>query len=205
MLSFFSTLFLGVIAAFVGAYLQRKLWRHKTIEEIRQRETTEAKQLVSSIARSLDRRLNEHRYFMSRIQRKVADKNDYEKYLSESRIWMESYSTYKTGIYHLFGKSAMLEFENNIAGELIMNGRIVVRAFNIEYNRLNERDRKEQDEVFTRMSFISYLGAKYINHLNERIANNEIGQISQHNNINSNTLEMLDTSYLILRLFGIKS
>lgn len=202
---FLSTLTLGVIAAVIGSYLQHRSWRHRTQEDIFQKEFKEATTIVTELGTAVDKRyVAQHAYF-----RKVETGNADEEAISEIREaidkWLEEFSYFKSKILLYFGNTAARKFETEIHRLLVETTAVIARTKRYGYEELSQDHKIEYDRVLRRMNFTRYVTYKYLNELNERIANREFGRTQLINNIHLGHLDDISRTYLIQRLLGLKS
>ncbi|MGJ8623641.1 MAG: hypothetical protein ACSHW1_12780 [Yoonia sp.] len=204
MAGFFSTLLLGLIAAVIGALIQQRTWRHRSLVELKEKEYSEARKTVEEISRALDNRLTAQRSFTYRaLEGKIDDKSreEYRKALSS---WMGDFSSNKSKLYHSFGKRTVNEFEDTIQLSLQKASAIVSLGLEHGPNGLCTRDRNSYLKSEDRLNFIQHIIYKFLNELNDRIKNGEVGRTKAINNLSENDLSMLSRLYLIRRLLGME-
>ena len=205
MTKFLSTLFLGVIAAMVGTYLQHRSWKNRSIEDAKQREFNDSLEIVDTLGRAVSKRLTAQRHFLSLLNDASVSESDIEAYRNSVFDWMNEFTPFKSKVLHYFGKDESLKFENQIHSQLREASDILMRTYKLGYENLSTNDKKEHDSVGASINVAQYTAAKFINLLNEKISNGEIGKTARTNNVESGDLGMISKTYLIQRLFALKS
>ncbi len=204
MLKFLSTLFLGLIAAVIGASIQQRTWRHRALVELREKEYSEARQAVEDLSASLDKRLEAQRTFTNLALSGSLTDDAKEEYKKATATWMGSFSTNKSKIYHSFGKSSVETFETQIQHSLQYASAIVSLGAKLGTENLCTRDRNEYLSSEQKLSVIQYDVYRFLNELNDRIASGDIGRTKAINNLDENDLSMVSRVYLARRLLGIE-
>lgn len=204
MLSFISTIFLGLIAATIGAYLQQRSWKRRSLEDLRRKEFDAAELTVENIGKAIDKRLAAQRRFLSQIQKRTADAENYKEFSEARYAWMEEFTSNKSKLYLYFGKEEMLEFENKIHQQMHWTASILQRSYELGYENLSAKHKTEHKNVSTLMSIAQRDSVQFINRLNEKVANDQIGKSLLVDNVNYGNLELISSTYLLQRLFGMK-
>ena len=109
---------IGLIVAVVGYVLQQRAWKHKLYEDTRQREFDECLKVVDSLSRAIDKRLMAMSVFHGEVEKGSARKEDLASYRESIREWMHEFSSFKSKIYHYFGRDSMLFFEDKVHAQL---------------------------------------------------------------------------------------
>jgi len=204
MTQFFSTLTLGIIATFVGTFLQHAYWKRRTFEEIKTKEREDASKIIEQLGRAVDRRLVAQRDFMNAINNDANDNDSFLAYKTALFKWMEEFSSFKSKIYLYFGRDEMYEFENSVHMNLYNTASIITRTHKYGLGKLSRRDQREHAEVGQRMSIAHHEIVRFLNRLNEKVENFEIGRSRLVDNVKIGHLESISYSFLLLRLFGVK-
>lgn len=202
--SFFSTLFLGLIAALIGATIQQRTWRHRSLEDLKEKERAEAKESIKIVSEALDRRLEAQRKFTYRILSGSATDEDRGEFRQATTAWMGGYSSNLSRIYHSFGRSTVLDFERSIQSGLQYASAILSFSTKPGIENLCTRDRELFYSSENRLSLIQHDIHKFLNQLDDRVSNGEIGRTQAINNLSGDDLEMVSRLYLIRRLLGVE-
>ena len=113
------------------------------------------------------------------------------------------YST-TPSIYHSFGRSTVIDFEKTIQDNL-QNASAVLRfAITPGIDSLCSRDKKLFLGSEFRLSLIQHDIHKFLNELDDRVSNGQIGRTQSINNLSGNDLSMVSRLYLVRRLFGVE-
>lgn len=204
MASFFSTLILGLIAAVIGAAIQQRTWRHRSLEELREKERAEARQAVEVISEALDLRLEAQRTYTERVLTGSVSDDDIKTFKEATTVWMGGYSTNLSRIYHSFGKDTVREFEFRIQDNL-QYASAVVRLGRVHGpNNLGTRDRRQFLGSGKKLSLIQHDVHRFLNELNDRISMGQIGRTQEINNLAASNPHMISRLYLIRRLLGME-
>jgi len=204
MVNFLSTLLLGLIAAVIGATIQQRTWRHRSLVELKEKEHGEARQAVEHLSQALDQRLDAQRTYTNLVMNGNITSADVDAYRKATTVWMASFSSNKSKIYHSFGKMVVEDFERNVQNPLQYASAIVSLGRRLGAERLCTRDRKLFLASDQKLGFVQYGIYKFLNELNDRISNGEIGRTKAINNLNENDASMISRIYLIRRLLGIE-
>lgn len=196
---------IGLVVAVVGYLLQQRAWRHSRQEEIRQRDTDACLKLVDELSRSLDKRLVAIEFFYTTVDDENVSCEEFAAYKTSVRDWMHEFSYFKSNIYHYYGRQQMLAFENELHRNIQQASDICLRTHKYGKKALSTRDLREHQNVRMRLGFTRYLASKFLKELNERISAEDIGRTKMFDNIDVGNLESISRSYLIQRLFGLKS
>jgi hypothetical protein len=199
------SILIGLIVAVVGYVLQQRAWKHKLYEETRQREFDECLKLIDILSRAIDKRLMAISVFHGEVEKGSAKKDDLEAYRESIREWMHEFSSFKSKIYHYFGRDRMLKFENEVHAQLREASDIILRTYKFGKGRLSTNDRLEYDQVRSLMNLARHTAFTFLRELNEMVTNGEVGRTAMYNNTEVGHLELISRTYLIQRLFGLKS
>lgn len=199
------TVLIGLVVAIVGYFLQQRAWRHKTYEEIRQREFDECLKLVDALGRSIDKRLMAISSFRSDLLNDSVTSERFTEYRDSIKDWMFEFSTFKSRLYHYFGREMMLTFENEVHGNLREVSDILVRTHKLGFNNLSVNDKQEHSSALTKIDFARYTAFKFLRELNEQLAAGDVGRTKLYNNVDVGDLELISRTYLAQRLLGLKS
>jgi len=202
--SFLSTLILGLIAALIGAMIQQRTWRHRSMVELAENDREEARQAIEALSSALDKRLEAQRAFTNRVMNGSAAPEDVSAYKSATTAWMGEYSTNKSRLYHSFGMDIAVQFEREIQKPIQSASAVVGLGWRLGVNRLCSRDRDLFLKSEVRLSVIQYDVFKFLNELNDRVSHGQIGRSKAINNLDENNPEMISHLYLIRRLLGIE-
>jgi len=203
-MTFQQTLLIGLIAAIVGYILQQRAWAHRAIEETRQREFEECVRVIDELSKSVDKRISATLHFKTLVDRKAVESSDYEEFRLALIDWMNNFSSNKSKIYLYFGKEQMLEFENRVHASLWETSSILTRTHRYDYSNLSSDHKLEHDKVTGKINVARYISFKFLQELNERLSNGEIGNTKLVNNVHAGSLKHISRLYLIYRLFGLK-
>ncbi len=198
------TVLIGLIVAVVGYYLQQRAWRHNQREEVRQREFKACVEVIDGLARSFDKRITATSEFISQVNRGNVTEAEVKEYRSCVRDWMLEFSSFKTKIYHYFGRSKMLEFENVVHASLREVSDIAIRTNRLGRSRLSPEHLKEHYSCDSRLSFARYKAYRFLAELNEMTENEETSRLSQYDNVQVGNLQLTSRVYLIQRLLGVR-
>lgn len=196
---------IGLVVAMVGYILQQRAWKHKLYEDTRQREFEECLKLIDLLSRAIDKRLMATSVFHGEVERVSAKKEDLSLYRDSIKEWMHEFSSFKSKIYHYFGRDQMLVFENEVHTQLREVSDIVLRTYKFGKSGLSTKDRKEYDTVRNSMDFARHTAFRFLRELNEMLSNGEVGRTALYNNIRVGHLDLISRTYLVQRLFGLKS
>lgn len=202
--SFFSTLVLGLIAALIGAAIQQRTWRYRALEELREKERAEARKTVELISEALDQRLHAQRTYTSVVLQGQASMNDVDAFKEATSRWMGGYSSNLSRLYHSFGRSTVIDFENKIQNNLQRASAIISLGRVNGIENLNERDRINFIGSEYRLSLIQREIYLFLNDLNGRISSGKIGRTEAINNLSAGNPSMISNVYLVRRLFGME-
>jgi|GEM_PF-3558724 len=203
-MKFFSTLLLGLVAAVIGASIQQRTWRHRALVELKEKEHSEARKAVEELSQALDLRLEAQRTYTSLAMNDKLTDDDIGSFKKATTAWMGGFSTNKSKIYHSFGRSAVLDFERYIQEPLQYASAIVSLGLRHGVDNLCTRDRLLFQSSEYKLNIIQYEIYKFLNELNDRIANGEIGRTRAINNLSENDYSMVSRIYLVRRLLGIE-
>lgn len=92
------SLFTGLVAAMVGAYLQHRSWAHKNRTELFETERNEALSFVADLSRDLDERLMAQRAFIGRVASRNVKTVDEDLHKAALSRWMGKFSSNKSKI-----------------------------------------------------------------------------------------------------------
>lgn len=204
MASFLSTLLLGLIAAVIGAAIQQRTWRHRSLVDLKEREYSEAKKTVEEISHALDKRLAAQRLFTNLVLDGKSTEEDRLNYRDALMIWMGDFSSNKSKLYHSFGMDAVIDFEEKVQWSLQGASAIVSLGLKHGVTGLCTRDRNAFLGSEQKLNVIQYDIYKFLNELNDRIKNGEIGRSRAINNLSENDLSMISRLYLVRRLLGME-
>lgn len=204
MWSFISTLTLGLIATIIGASIQQRTWRHRSLEELKENERTEAKETIKNISEALDKRLEAQRYFTHQVLSGNATEKDRENFRHEKMAWMGGYSSNMSRIYHSFGRSTVIDFENQIQNRLQQASAVLNFEQNPGVEYLCTRDKVMFVRSDHELNLIQHDIHKFLNELDDRVANGLIGRTQSINDLSSKDLAMVSRVYLVRRLLGVE-
>jgi hypothetical protein len=204
MFSFFSTLFLGLIAALIGATLQQRTWRHRSQADFKEREYREARENIQSISSALDKRLAAQRTYTELVLAGEISDTQVASYKNATAEWMGEFSSNKSKLFHSFGGAATKKFETNIQIELQRASAIVGRGRKLSPSKLSTKDRNLYDNSEYRLSVIQHHVYEFMNELNIQVTNCEYGRTKAINNLNHQDYSFVSKTYLIRRLLGIE-
>jgi hypothetical protein len=143
--------------------------------------------------------------FHGEVEKGSAKKGELASYRDSIREWMHEFSSFKSKIYHYFGRSSMLVFEDEVHAHLREASDIILRTYKFGKNALSTKDRDEYDKVRALMDVSRHTAFTFLRELNERISNGEVGRTAMYNNIEVGQLDLISRTYLVQRLFGLKS
>ena len=202
--TFFSTLLVGLIAAVVGSVIQQRTWRHRSLVELKEKEYVEARKTLEDLSVALQLRLSAQQSYTSLALSGDVNPSDVDDYKKATSTWMGSFSGLKSRIYHIFGWSSVLEFEESIQHSMQYASAIVSLGLRHGVENLNARDKKLfKGSEYTLMIIQSDI-YRFLKELNERISDGDIGRTKAINNLNENDSSMISSTYLVRRLFGIE-
>lgn len=195
---------IGIVVAIIGYALQQRAWKHKLYEDTRQREFDECLKLIDALSRAIDKRLMALSVFLGEVEKGSAKSEDLLAYRDSVKDWMHEFSSFKSKIFHYFGRDQMLTFENDVHSQLRSASDIILRTYKYGKGRLSKKDREEHDTVRVRIDISRHTAFKFLRELNELLSNGEVGKTSLYNNIQASHLDLISRTYLIQRLFGLK-
>lgn len=198
------TIVIGIIVAIIGYYLQQRAWKHKLIEDTRQREFEECLKLIDSLSRAIDKRLMALSSFRREVNKGNVTPEELESYRESVKDWMHEFSSFKSKLFHYYGADKAKDFEMTVHAKLRESSDIILRTYRFGKKGLSSRDRQEFEKVQSLINIARHQSFEFLNELNEGLANGEIGRTAMFNNVEVGHLEMLSRSYLIQRLFGLK-
>ncbi|MBN9889315.1 hypothetical protein [Salipiger abyssi] len=196
---------IGLVVALVGYFLQQRSWRHNKREEVRQREFEACTKVIEDLARAFDKRILATSEFVSCVNRGDATEDELQHYRNSVRDWMHEFSSFKSRIFHFFGKEKMLEFENSVHEKIRKVSDIALRTNRYGKKNLSAAHRDEQEAAQRRLDVARYAAYRLLADLNEMTANEETSRISLYDNIRVGHLDMISRTYLIQRLLNLKS
>jgi hypothetical protein len=199
------TVIIGLVVAIVGYFLQQKSWRHNKREEVRQREFDACMEIIESLARAFDKRITATSEFIAQLNRGDLGVDEFQSYRSSVREWMHEFSTFKSKIYHYFGREKMLEFENTVHFRLREVSDILLRTKRLGKENLSARHLSEHEACYEKLDVARYRAYRFLAELNEMTANEETSRISLYDNVRVGKLDLISRTYLIQRLFGMRS
>lgn len=201
---FISTLLLGLLAAVIGAMIQGRTWRHRSLVELKEKEYNEARKIIEEISSALDRRLSAQRSYTNSVLSGSASNEVVTEYKKATTDWMGNFSSNKSKLHHLFGRDTVLEFEDGIQNKLQYASAIVSLGRREGVDRLCSRDKKLFNQSENKLNFIQHEIYRFLNELNQRVSNGEIGRTRAINNLNENDPTMISRVYLVRRIFGLE-
>ena len=199
------TVLIGLVVAIVGYFLQQRSWRHNKKEEVRQREFEACMDIIDSLARAFDKRITATSEFMTQLNRGDVEIDELQSYRASIREWMHEFSSFKSKIYHYFGRDRMLDFENVVHASLREVSDILLRTNRLGKENLSKVHLSEHEACFERLNVARYRAYRFLAELNEMTANEETSRISLYNNVEVGKLDLISRSYLIQRLLGMRS
>lgn len=199
------SILIGLAVAVVGYFLQQRAWKHKLYEETRQREFDECLKLIDALSRAIDKRLMALSVFHSDVEKQSVSNDDLANYRESVKEWMHEFSSFKSKVYHYFGRDQMLCFENEVHAKIRETSDIVLRTNKLKKDKLSSKDRAEYDRVRQMMDVARHTSFGFLRELNERLSNGEVGRTSIYNNVKVGYLELISRTYLVQRLLGLKS
>lgn len=202
--TFFSTLFLGLVAAVIGATIQQRTWRHRALVDLREKERSEARQAVVELSQALDQRLEAQRAYTNQVMNGEISSDELVAYKKATTAWMGSFSSNKSKIYHSFGRETVEDFERDVQNQLQYASAIVSLGRILGVNKLGTRDRNRFLNSEQKLSVIQYEIYRFLNQLNDRISSGQIGRTKAINNIDGQDASMISRLYLVRRLLGIE-
>lgn len=200
--SFFSTLFLGLIAAVIGATIQQRTWRHRSLEELKEKERSEAKDTIKQLSEALDSRLEAQRSFTYKVLSGIASEDDRIEFRKATTAWMGGYSSNLSRLYHSFGRATVIDFERGIQDSLQNASAVLGLAKHPGLDKLCTRDRRLFLNSEGRLSLIQHDIHRFLNELDDRVSNGQIGRTQAINDLSGNDLNMVSRLYLVRRLIG---
>lgn len=196
------TILVGLTAAFVGFYFQFRSWRHQNFEKIRSSERSAAISLIADLSNAIDNRITLQRRFVASIfsERNEEDDLAYRRMLD---TWNAEHSSRFAKTQHLFDRSFAEGFQRSVHSPLQQNNAIAERAMRLGVERLSKAHRKETATVSARLSVVQHGVKGWLMEANTRVANGELSQTRNINNIYCNDPDMLTRTYLIRRLLNL--
>ncbi|MBI1218841.1 MAG: hypothetical protein GC186_09865 [Rhodobacteraceae bacterium] len=205
MLHFFSTALLGLIAAIVGAYLQQRSWRHRSFEELRQREVSDGLNLIAELAERIDQRLVSQRSFSALLDEGAVKEEDYKRYRESILSWMGNFSSLKSRLKHYFGADAVRTFEGIVHRRMQVASDIMLRTYKLGFENLSRQHKAEQLAISVYHSRAQKVAFDFLDNLNGALDSGKIGKSASINDLYSYNLDMISNSYLLQRFFGLKA
>lgn len=199
------TILIGLVVAIVGYFLQQRSWRHSKREEIRQQEFDACMAINDALARAFDKRITATSEFISLVQRGDVTVDDRQAFQLAIKDWMHDFSSFKSKIYHYFGKGRMLEFEESVHASLRDVSDIILRTDRLGEANLSADHLQESKSCFLKLDFARYNAYRFLAELNEMTASEQTGRIALYDNIRIGNLDMMSRMYLIQRLLGMRS
>jgi len=199
------TVLIGFVVALVGYLLQQRSWRHNKREEVRQREFEACMDVIDALARAFDKRISATAEFMMYVNRGEVTTDELQDYRSSIRDWMHDFSSFKSKIYHYFGRNQMLKYENSVHNSLREVSDILLRTHRLGKENLSSSHLAEHNSCRAKLDFARYIAYRFLAELNEMTANEETGRTSLYNNVNVGSLDLISRTYLIQRLLGMRS
>jgi len=196
---------IGLVVAVVAYFLQQRSWRHNKKEEVRQREFEACMNIIENLARAFDKRISATSEFIGCVDRGEVTLDELQDYRSSVREWMHDFSSFKTKIYHYFGKDKMLEFENSVHASLREVSDITLRTYRLGKENLSSKHLVEHNSCSARLYGARYKAYRFLAVLNEMTANEETGRISLYDNVHVGNLDLISRTYLVQRLLGMRS
>lgn len=202
--NFFSTLFLGLIAAIIGATIQQRTWRHRSLMELQEKEYVEARKTVEDLSVALELRLSAQQTYTRLCLDGKATDEDVVTYKNATAVWMGSSAGIKSRIHHSFGKASVIDFEKSVQESMQRASAVVSLGRKHGIDKLCTRDKKLFKGSEYKLSIIQHDVYKFLNELNDRISNGDIGRTKSINNLNESDASMVSRVYLVRRLLGIE-
>lgn len=199
------TVLIGLVVAFVGYILQQRSWRHNKKEEVRQREFDACMEIIEALGRAIDKRILAIAEFVGHLNKGEVSIDEFQDYRSSVRDWMHEFSSFKSKIYHYFGRERMLEFEDSVHSSLRQVSDIALRTHRYGIDNLSSKHLDEHRSCASRLDLARFISYKYLLELNEMTANEETGRISLYDNVDAGSLDLISRTYLIQRLLGMRS
>lgn len=204
MSTFFSTLFLGLIAALIGATIQQRTWRHRSLMELKEKEYIEARKTVEDLSVALELRLSAQHTYTRLVLKGQITPTDIDAYKNATAVWMGSFSGIKSRLYHSFGRTSVIDFEETIQRSMQYASAVVSLGLHPGIDKLCTRDKKLFRGSEIKLSIIQHDVYKFLNELNDRISLGDIGRTKAINNLSENDASMISRVYLVRRLLGIE-
>ena len=199
------TVLIGLVVAIVGYILQQRSWHHSKREDVRQREFDDCMEIIEALSRAIDKRISATSEFINEVNRGEVTDDKLQDYRSSVRNWMHDFSSFKSKIYHYYGDEKMLKFENSVHSSLREVSDIILRTHRYGKEKLSSAHLQEHHSCSSKLDKSRYISYGFLSDLNKMTANEDTGRIRMYDNIHASSLNMISKTYLIQRLFGMRS
>ena len=192
------TIFLAIIGAFIGAWLQHRNWIRQNKENDRQERMQAAFSIAHQVATLIGKRTHRQRRIIWAIQSGNDDEIENERieYKKSVDEWMQNLGRIKSELWTYYGKTESFSFEQDVHDLLASNGR------KIEYCISNKKAIKIH-EIEKDLDFITYKCFLFSQELLHRAQEQNIRGLQNRHLLIYSNWSNLSYSYLLNRLFGI--
>ena len=197
------TVFIGLIVALVGYFLQNRASRLRRIEETRDREFEECKKIISNIAHAAESRLTASTSLAFDL-RYGKHTDESKRKLDESIVhWMVVFSEVKFKLRYYFDINCARDFEMQLHSSLKKVSDVTLRKYH--YRDLSREHQNEFEQCAAYAGIARHELAIFLEELTQKTENFEIGKSRSFNDINHGNFEDISRFYLIRRLLNINS
>lgn len=190
------TVLIAFLGVFIGAWLQRRHWLRSTYEEIRVRESKDASDLASEIARVFDKRITAQRNYLLTKFSKTGNENE-NAYKSAINEYSDSFNDIRFRLFYYLSYKEVLKYESDLHNRLVKNGGEIAPIRNMrEY-------RKRKEAINNELSIISARVFMFCRLLSLKISREEIGSLRRLKDWKNPQNEFISIFFLLRRLLNI--
>tara|TARA_R110002051_G_scaffold283871_1_gene345840 strand:- start:162 stop:707 length:546 start_codon:yes stop_codon:yes gene_type:complete len=172
--------------------------------ELKEKEYIEARKTVEDLSVALELRLSAQHTYTRLVLKGQITPTDIDAYKNATAVWMGSFSGIKSRLYHSFGRTSVIDFEETIQRSMQYASAVVSLGLHPGIDKLCTRDKKLFRGSEIKLSIIQHDVYKFLNELNDRISLGDIGRTKAINNLSENDASMISRVYLVRRLLGIE-
>jgi hypothetical protein len=203
-MNFWQTLLLGLIAALIGFFLQRRSWQHQYLVKLRDEERSQAIDLSNRIFMRLDKRLSLQRSFV-RLSKGdyVGDSQEFlRSYHSMLDEWNGELFSNAALLKHWFGQTTSDYFISDIHTSLRKNSDIAARLLHLGYQNLSTKHKAESDGLLQELTLTSRDIRIWMDEVTSKIENGRFGRTQYINSLNAHDASLVSSTYLLKRLLN---
>lgn len=204
-MSFWETLFLGLIAAMIGTLLQNRSWRHQHHTQLRETERDGALEVIEEIGDSIDDRLLHQLEFVRICEERDPTEKELALYRDTLNRWMSKLSVHKARISFYFDRETSFDFERSVHSSFRTSSEHSLLRVRFGLNNLSARDKQRFKSARKELNLARRDSYQFLRELSDRVSAGQIGTTQRIENIEFGDLNYLSHTYLVKRLLGIRA